>query len=138
MVNKVILIGRLGKDPVIKHFQNDSAIAECSLATTDSWKDKEGKWTEVTDWHNLKFPNKNMAERVEKCLKKGSQIYVEGKLKTRSYEDKDGVKRYVTEVVVELFRMLEKKSDSASAQTEPEQTTPQVTGGNRADDDLPF
>lgn len=111
MINKVTLIGRLGKDPVVKHFQNDNAIAEFSLATTESYKDKEGKWQEITDWHNIKVPNKFMAERAEKNLKKGSMVYIEGKIRTRSYDDKDGNKRYVTEVVVEQFRMLDKRSD---------------------------
>lgn len=111
MINKVTLIGRLGKDPVVKHFQNDSAIAEFSLATTESYKDKEGKWQEITDWHNIKVPNKFMAERAEKNLKKGSMVYIEGKIRTRSYDDKDGNKRYVTEVVVEQFRMLDKRTD---------------------------
>jgi single-strand DNA-binding protein len=115
MVNKVFLLGRLGKDPVIKHFQNDNAIAEFSLATTESYKDREGKWVEITDWHNIKLPNKFMAERAEKYLKKGSQIFVEGKIRTRSYDDKDGNKRYVTEIIVEQFRMLDKKSDGGSA-----------------------
>lgn len=111
MINKVTLIGRLGKDPVVKHFQNDNAIAEFSLATTESYKDKEGKWQEITDWHNIKVPNKFMAERAEKNLKKGSMVYIEGKIRTRSYDDKDGNKRYVTEVVVEQFRMLDKRTD---------------------------
>ena len=111
MVNKVFLIGRLGKDPVIKHFQNDSAIAEFPLATTESYKDREGKWVELTDWHNVKMPNKFMAERAEKYLKKGSQIFLEGKIRTRNYDDKDGNKRYVTEIVVETFRMLDKRTD---------------------------
>jgi single-strand DNA-binding protein len=85
-----IYLGRLGKDPQIRHFSNDNAIAEFPLATTDVYKDKEGKFVEQTDWHNIKFPFKWMAERAEKNLKKGSMIFVEGKLKTRSYEDKDG------------------------------------------------
>lgn len=132
MINKAILIGRLGKDPVIKHFQNDSAIAELSVATTESYKDREGKWNEVTDWHNVKLPNKFMAERAEKYLKKGSTIYVEGKIKTRSYDDKDGVKRYVTEIVAEGFRLLDKKESGNEPVKE------QTNSVNQADDDLPF
>lgn len=132
MINKAILIGRLGKDPVIKHFQNDSAIAELSVATTESYKDREGKWNEVTDWHNVKLPNKFMAERAEKYLKKGSTIYIEGKIKTRSYDDKDGVKRYVTEIVAEGFRLLDKKESGNEPVKE------QTNSVNQADDDLPF
>ena len=146
MVNKVFLIGRLGKDPVIKHFQNDSAIAEFSLATTESYKDKEGKWVEITDWHNIKMPNKFMAERAEKFLKKGSLIHVEGKIRTRSYDDKDGNKRYITEIIVEQFRMLDKKSEGGSTESSgtyaATASSPVREEGPAtvppADDDLPF
>ena len=150
MVNKVFLIGRLGKDPVIKHFQNDSAIAEFPLATTESYKDREGKWNEVTDWHNIKLPNKFMAERAEKYLKKGGSIFVEGKIRTRSYDDKDGNKRYVTEIIAETFRMLDKKGDGSSSNSGggyesggssySSPVNDQVSSGNnsQADDDLPF
>jgi single-strand DNA-binding protein len=112
MINKVILIGRLGKDPVVKHFQNDGAIAEFPLATTEAYKDKEGNWKEVTDWHNIKMPNKYMAERAEKNLKKGSQIFLEGKIRNRSYDDKDGNKRYTTDIKVDVLKMLGSKGDA--------------------------
>lgn len=146
MVNKVFLIGRLGKDPVIKHFQNDSAIAEFSLATTESYKDKEGKWVELTDWHNIKMPNKYMAERAEKYLKKGSLIHVEGKIRTRSYDDKDGNKRYVTEIIVEQFRMLDKRSEGGSSEGGGSYSSPATSSvseqspasTSNVDDDLPF
>ena len=84
MVNKVILVGRLGKDPVLKHFSNDNAIAEFSLATDDSYKNREGQKVEQTDWHNIKIPTKKQAEIAEKYLKKGSLVFIEGKIKTRS------------------------------------------------------
>ncbi len=145
MVNKVFLVGRLGKDPVIKHFQNDSAIAEFSLATTENYKDREGNWKEITDWHNIKLPNKFMAERAEKYLKKGSLIHVEGKIRTRSYDDKDGNKRYITEIIVEQFRMLDKKSDSGSseevaASSSSSSATAEDTSSSNSpvEDDLPF
>src|SRR3984957_10552510 len=112
MVNKVFLVGRLGKDPVIKHFQDGGAIAEFSIATSENYKDKEGNFKEITDWHNIKLPNKFMAERAEKYLKKGSLIHVEGKIRTRNWDDKEGNKRYITEIIVDQFRMLDKKSDS--------------------------
>lgn len=144
MVNKVFLIGRLGKDPVVKHFSNDNAIAEFPLATTESYKDKEGKWVDVTDWHNIKMPFKNMAERAEKILKKGSSVYVEGKLKTRSYDDKDGNKRYITEVVVETFRPLDKREGNTGENTgnggygsQPSNDTG-INNAPSIDDDLPF
>lgn len=147
MINKVILIGRLGKDPVIKHFPNDSAIAEFPLATTESYKDKEGNWKELTDWHNIKLPNKYMAERAEKNLKKGSQIFLEGKIRNRSYDDKDGNKRYVTEIVVETFRMLDRKQDTQSPSNESTYSdsasnssyeAPTSSSNVAPDDDLPF
>lgn len=146
MVNKVFLIGRLGKDPVVKHFQNDTAIAEFSLATTESYKDREGNWKEITDWHNIKLPNKFMAERAEKNLKKGSMIYVEGKIRTRSYDDKDGNKRYVTEIVVDTFRMLDSKKDagnyaqggSSSSAEESSIAASTSSAAGSVEDDLPF
>jgi single-strand DNA-binding protein len=149
MYNKVILIGRLGKDPVVKRFSNDSAIAEFPLATSESYKDKEGNWNEITDWHNVKLPNKFMAERAEKSLRKGSTIFLEGKVKTRSYDDKDGSKKYITEIVVESFRMLDKKDEGSSVSNQanapantptPPPTNEANNANNKADvdDDLPF
>lgn len=140
MANKVILLGRLGKDPVIKHFQNDSAIAEFTLATTDNYKDREGKWVDVTDWHNIKLPNKYMAERSEKYLVKGSEVFIEGKLKTRSYE-KDGVTKYITEVVADRFELVGKKSEQNGEpkdQARAEQEQAEQFAGNQTDDSLPF
>ena len=142
MVNRVLLIGRLGKDPVIKHFQNDNAIAEFTLATDDSYKDRQGNRVEQTDWHNVKFPFKWQAEIAEKYLKKGSLLYVEGKIKTRSYDDKEGNKRYVTEVVADSFKMLDKKGDSgqgggySSSSSSVASEEPASTA--TIDDDLPF
>lgn len=143
MVNKVFLIGRLGKDPAIKHFQNDNAIAEFPLATTETYKDRDGKWVEITDWHNVKLPTKYMAERAEKFLKKGSQIFVEGKIRTRSYDDKENNKRYVTEIIAETFRLLDKKSDGTAIESSPSsqpETAPQESeaAAPAVDDDLPF
>lgn len=152
MVNRVQLLGRLGKDPVLKHFSENNVIAEFSLATTESYRDKEGKWVEVTDWHNVKLPFKSLAERAEKYLKKGSLIYLEGKIKTRSYDDKDGNKRYVTEIVAESLRMLDKKdgstggssySDNGGGQSYSSQPQQEYAGNDsrpssNIDDDLPF
>jgi len=143
MVNKVFLIGRLGKDPVIKHFDNGGAIAEFTIATDDSYKDKQGNKVEQTDWHNVKILSTKLAEVAEKYLKKGSLLHVEGKIKTRSYDDKDGNKRYVTEVIVETFKMLDSKKDSggggnysSSSNSSAGEETPAATSA--ADDDLPF
>lgn len=141
MVNKVFLIGRLGKDPVVKHFDNGGAIAEFTVATDDSYKDKQGNKVEQTDWHNVKITFPKLAEVAEKYLKKGSLVHIEGKLKTRNYDDKDGNKRYVTEVVVEGFKMLDSKKDSgggsysAPAASNTENTS---SSSSAPDDDLPF
>jgi len=144
MVNKVFLIGRLGKDPVVKHFENGGAIAEFSLATNESYKDKDGNWKDITDWHNIKINNKFAAERAEKNLKKGMQIWVEGKIRTREYNDKDGNKRYITEIIVENFRMLGSKDGSEggggnysqSSGSSISEEAPATTSA--PDDDLPF
>jgi single-strand DNA-binding protein len=148
MVNKVFLIGRLGKDPVIKHFSNDNAIAEFSLATNESYRNKEGQMVDVTDWHNIKIPFKRQAEIAEKYLKKGSLLCVEGKIRTSTYDDKDGNKRYKTEIICEQFRMLDGKRSSESgegggssysapaAQTTQRDESPAST--SPVEDDLPF
>lgn len=149
MINKVTLIGRLGKDPQVKQFANDGAIAEFPLATTENYKDRDGNWKEITDWHNIKLPNRFQAERAEKQLKKGSLVYLEGKIRTRSYDDKDGNKRYITEVVVENFRSLDKRENTGqeggggnnyenqSQSGNTSQSSGQV-GGEEFSDDLPF
>lgn len=142
MVNRVYLLGRLGKDPQIRSFSNDNSIAEFSLATSEVYKDKEGKFNEVTDWHNIKIPYKAMAERAEKLLKKGSLVFIEGKIKTRSYDDKDGNKRYVTEVVVDSFKPLDKRenSDQSSPESYGENSdqSGQSASSSDIEGDLPF
>ena len=140
MVNKVTLVGRLGKDPVVKHFSDTNAIAEFSLATTENYKDKEGKWVEVTDWHNIKLPFKYMAESAEKYLKKGSLVYIDGKIKTRSYDDKDGNKKYITEIVAENIRRLDKREGGPSEGGQSQSSAPhnESKPASNIDDDLPF
>ena len=148
MVNKVTLIGRLGKDPVLKHFSNDNAIAEFSIATDESYKNKEGQKVEQTEWHNIKIPTKKQAEIAEKYLKKGGLVYIEGKIRTRSYDDKDGNKKYITEIIADNFRMLDGKRDSggssegggSSYSNSNAQVSQQESRSNNsaADDDLPF
>jgi len=151
MVNKVILVGRLGKDPVLKHFSNDNAIAEFSLATDDSYKNKEGQKVDVTDWHNIKIPTKKQAEIAEKYLRKGSLVYIEGKIRNRSYDDKDGNKKYITEIIADTFRMLDSKKDSGGGSSDGGSSSYSTSSNNQssrteeapanqqaADDDLPF
>tara|TARA_B110000261_G_C13060145_1_gene347814 strand:- start:69 stop:491 length:423 start_codon:yes stop_codon:yes gene_type:complete len=137
-VNKVILIGHLGKDPEVRHLENGTAVANFTLATSESYKDKQGNRIDQTEWHNV-IVWRGLAEVAEKFLKKGSQVYVEGKLRTRSWEDQTGNKRYTTEIVADNFTMLSKKDENNQPQN---QQTPATTVQNSAPvdeaDDLPF
>ena len=133
-VNKVILIGFLGSDPEVKTLDSSVKVARVSLATSESYTDKSGKKVENTEWHNLVIW-RGLADVVEKYTKKGSQIYVEGKLKTSSYE-KDSVKHYRTDVVVDNLRLLDRKQESASKETTNSYPTVDLTP--QPGDDLPF
>jgi single-strand DNA-binding protein len=107
-LNKAILIGRLGKDPEVRYLEGNVAKAAFPLATSETYKDKSGQKVENTNWHNI-VCWRGLAEVAEKYLKKGANVYVEGKITTRSWDDKDGNKRYTTEVVAENFIMLDSK-----------------------------
>lgn len=132
-VNKVILIGNLGQDPEIKSFQNGGRIANLRIATSESWKDKNtGEKKEKTEWHRVVF-FKGLAEVVGEYLKKGSQIYVEGKLRTRKWTDKEGIDRYTTEIVAQEMQMLGKKAGN-DVQNAPRGDVPPAD----QDDDVPF
>jgi single-strand DNA-binding protein len=104
-VNKVILIGNLGRDPETRYMPDGGAITNISVATTDVWKDKNGEKQEKTEWHRVAFFGK-LAEIAGEYLKKGSQVYVEGRLQTRKWQDKEGVDKYTTEVVADRMQML--------------------------------
>ena len=112
MINKVTLVGRLGKDPEVRHFDNNSSVCNFTIATSESYTDKEGQRIDQTEWHNLAIWKKGLVDVAEKYLKKGHLVYVEGKLRTRSWDDQNGNKRYTTEVVVDSFKMLEKREGS--------------------------
>ena len=113
-INKVILIGRLGRDPEIRYTPNGDAVANFSIATSENWKDKNtGEKKEKTEWHRL-VAFRRLAEIIGEYLTKGSQIYIEGKLQTREWDDKEGNKRYTTEIVVNQMQMLGGKNDSGS------------------------
>jgi single-strand DNA-binding protein len=112
-VNKVILVGNLGKDPEIKYLEGNIARASFSLATTEAFKDKAGKRIEQTEWHNIVMWRTN-AENAEKLLKKGSQIYLEGKIHTRQWNDKDGYKKSVTEIVADTFKILQRREPQSN------------------------
>ena len=107
-INKVILIGHLGKDPEIKYLEGNIAKLSFSIATSEIFKDKNGNKSEHVEWHNLVFW-RNLAENGNKILRKGMQIYVEGKLKTREWIDREGIKKNITEIIGETFVLLQKK-----------------------------
>jgi len=143
-VNKVILIGNLGKDPEVRHLENGTSVANFSLATSETYKDRtSGERKTITDWHNIVLW-RGLAEIAEKYLKKGSKIYVEGKLRTRSYEDQNGQTRYVTEVVGDELTMLDKAPENSGNPNIPKNESPEKMDapnkdmGSSDDDDLPF
>jgi single-strand DNA-binding protein len=104
-VNKVILVGNLGKDPEIRAFQNGGRVASFSIATSESWKDKStGEKKDRTEWHRVSVLNDKLVEIVERYVKKGSKLYIEGQLETRKWTDKDGQEKYTTEVVLRPYR----------------------------------
>jgi single-strand DNA-binding protein len=109
-VNKVILVGNLGEDPKVRTLENGAVVANFPLATTESFRDKSGNKVEQTEWHNI-VVWRGLAEIADKYLRKGSSIYLEGKIRTRSWEDKEGSKRYTTEIVADTFTMLSHKRD---------------------------
>lgn len=115
-VNKCIIVGNLGADPEVKTFQNGGKIANISIATTDRWTDKQtGEQKEATEWHRITF-NDRLADIVAQYLRKGSQVYVEGSLKTRKYTDNNGVERYVTEIKAQSMQMLGSRTDGGQGQ----------------------
>jgi len=114
MLNKVMLIGNLGKDPEVRHLENGSAVASFSVATNESYKDKAGEWQNITEWHNV-VAWRNLAERVERDFKKGNRVYVEGKITTRKWQDQSGQDRYTTEVVAQTLRLLERRESTGGS-----------------------
>jgi len=129
-VNKVVFVGHLGGDPETRFTPSGAAVANFNIATNESWRDSNGELQDKTEWHRCVMFGKT-AELAGELLKKGQLVYLEGKLQTRNWEDKDGVKRYTTEVICDMFTMLGRKMDSGSAQVTPVET-------NDDDDDLPF
>ena len=144
MVNKVILIGRLGKDPEIKTFENGNSIANFSLATNETYKDRNGEKQDRTDWHNIQVGIPGLVKLVQQYFKKGDVMYLEGKLRTREYE-KEGQKRYVTEVQAESIRFLPKPSaenqegaTTSSSHDNEARTEDFIASDSPFNDDLPF
>jgi len=150
-VNKVILVGRLGKDPETRYMTNGEAVTNVTLATSENWKDKSGEKQERTEWHTLVF-YRRLAEIAGEYLKKGAQIYVEGKLQTRKWQDKEGKDRYTTEIIVNEMQMLGSKSGGAGSFEVVERSAPSSGSSSAApkaapaakgnfdnfDDDIPF
>ena len=154
-VNKVILVGNLGRDPETRYMPDGGAITNISIATTSTWKDKSGEKQEATEWHRISFFGK-LAEIAGEYLKKGSQVYVEGKLRTRKWQDKDGVDKYTTEVIADAMQMLGGRQglggegggagDYAKSSGAPAGAAAKPAGGTKGgaakfddmDDDIPF
>ena len=113
MINKVTLIGNLGRDPEIRHFEGGSKVTKFSVATNENYQDRGGQWQTRTEWHEVVLWA-GQAERAEKTLKKGHLVYVEGKITSRKWQDKEGNDRYTTEIVGSYFRSLEKRESGAS------------------------
>lgn len=144
-LNKVMLIGNLGADPEIKYSANGNAIANLRLATTESRKNRDGEWEDVTEWHRVVIFGK-LAETCKDYLRKGSKIYIEGRIQTNSWEDQSGQKRYSTEVVGYTLLMLDSKNQDTSGGPPPQRQGGQSSFNASqppsnipdADDDLPF
>ena len=129
------MVGHLGGDPDTRFLPSGAAVANFNLATNESWKDTNGEFQDKTEWHRCVMFGKS-AELAGDLLKKGQLAYIEGKLQTRNWEDKDGVKRYTTEVVCDMFTMLGRKMDSAETQERPKPN--ESEDSPLEDDDLPF
>jgi single-strand DNA-binding protein len=141
-VNKVILVGNIGKDPETRYIPSGDAVVNLTLATTDTWKDKQGEKQERTEWHRIVIFGK-LAEIAGEYLKKGSQVYFEGALKTRQWTNKEGNDQYTTEIIADKMQMLGGKSHGG--QSEPKQVSTsqsqpacQAQGVEDMDDDIPF
>lgn len=139
-INKVIVVGNLGRDPETRYMPSGEQVTNIAVATTDKWKDKQsGEQREATEWHRISFFGK-LAEIAGQYLRKGSQVYIEGKLRTRKYTDKDGIERFATEIIAEQMQMLGGKGDSQQSGKNDYAAAKQ--GGARQtdpfNDDVPF
>ena len=149
-INKVIIVGNLGGDPETRYMPSGSAVTNLTVATNESWKDKQsGEKQERTEWHNVVFFNR-LAEIAGEYLKKGSKVYIEGRLQTRKWQDKSGVDRYTTEIVANDLQMLDSRGGSAefgqagnagksqAAAAQSAQSAPSAPVPEAFDDDIPF
>jgi single-strand DNA-binding protein len=140
-LNRVTLIGVLGFNPEVRNTPQGMSVCTIKIATTENYKDKNGEWQEITDWHNIVLWNR-LADIAKEYLKKGSKVYVEGKLRTRSYEDKDGVTKYVTEIIASNMILLTPKESQPSGTSNTHYNAPAVSDSVVKDndyvDDVPF
>ena len=136
-VNKVILVGNLGKDPEVRYLDSGVAVANFSLATTENYKNKQGEKVSQTEWHNIVLW-RGLAEVAEKWLKKGSSVYIEGKIRTNKWEDKEGNTRYNTEILADNMTMLGNRINSDVSDKNDSKTASEVKSVNDENDDLPF
>ena len=142
-VNKVILVGNLGKDPEVRRMTSGDPVVNLSVATSESWRDKaSGERKEKTEWHRVVIFNKNLADVAEKYLRKGSKVYIEGQLQTRKWTDKDGAEKYSTEVVLQNFRgeltMLDGKNGGGEGGGRGAGEAPASFQRDEMDDEIPF
>nr|DAK49057.1 MAG TPA: Single strand binding protein [Caudoviricetes sp.]DAS81769.1 MAG TPA: Single strand binding protein [Caudoviricetes sp.] len=135
MLNKVILIGRLGREPELRYMPNGEAVCNFSVATSESWKDKNGQRQEATEWHNVTMYRK-LAEIAGQYLTKGSQVYLEGKIQSRKYQGKDGIERTAYEIIANEMKMLGGNSQATQEQPKHQQAPVEPVGD--IDDDVPF
>jgi single-strand DNA-binding protein len=141
-VNKVILVGNVGQDPEVRYLDNNTPVCNIRLATSETYKNKNGERVTSTEWHNVVLW-RGLAEVADKYVKKGSQLYIEGKLRTRSWDDKDNNKRYTTEIVADVMQMLGRRADEgmqsgqAPSSESLAEEKPQPDQGDQSDD-LPF
>ncbi len=137
-INKVILIGNLGKDPEIRYLDNGTPVVNFPIATTETYKNKQGEKVSQTEWHNIVLW-RGLAEVAEQWLKKGSSVYIEGKIRNRKWEDKEGNTRYNTEILGDNMTMLGgKRNDETLSEAKSEKASLETTSKNKEDDDLPF
>lgn len=145
MVNRVTLIGNLGRDPEIRSLETGAKVARLNIATSESYKDNTGAWVERTEWHNV-VAWRYLAEQAERYMKKGTLVYIDGKLTTRKWQDKEGNDRYTTEVVASYMRVLNNRDDDKQPRGQEEEHEKVASNGSAeggdpgvgVDDDLPF
>jgi len=137
MVNKVILVGRLGADPEVRYTQDGAMVTNFRIATTEQWTDKNGERTQRTEWHRVVSFGK-LAEICGNYLAKGRLVYIEGRLQTRAWDDRDGNKRYTTEIIASNMQMLEPKGQDSSQFGDSNNRVSSYNGPQMTDDDVPF